>query len=78
MGHRSHHVEMAGGAAGEIAAQVREGYKGVPQKAQRLPHQVDYALVLFASFRLAKEKQGIRMKRSPGVGVYSLPSLKKK
>lgn len=58
MGHWPHHVEMAGGAAGEIAAQVREGDKGVTQQAQRLPHQVDNALVLFAPFRLAKEKQG--------------------
>lgn len=58
MGHWPHHVEVAGGAAGEIAAQVREGYKGVTQKAQRLPHQVDDALVLFTPLRLAKERQG--------------------
>lgn len=56
VGHRPHHVEVPGGVAGEVAAQVREGHKGVPQQAQRLPHQVDDPLVLFTALRLPNTK----------------------
>lgn len=52
VGHGPDHVEVAGGAAGQVAAQVGQGHEGVPQQAHRLPHQVDDALVLLAPLRL--------------------------
>lgn len=42
-------MQVSWGCTGQIAAQVRERHKGVAQKPQALPDQVDQALVLFAA-----------------------------
>lgn len=45
-------MQVSWGCTGQIAAQVRERHKGVAQKPQALPDQVDQALVLFAALLL--------------------------
>lgn len=46
VGHGSYHVQVAGCRAQQVAAQVTKGNQGITKETERLPHQVEDALVL--------------------------------
>ena len=44
--HGSYYVQVAGGGTQQVAAQVAKGNQGITKETERLPHQVEDALVL--------------------------------
>ena len=46
VGHGSHHIEMAGGVGGQVAAQIAEGDQAVAEETQGVSDPVERSLVL--------------------------------